>query len=226
MLPWRLSVSEQALERPLRHDHVECDLEDAEHGGGEDERGKERLPRLDAPHHDHEARDEEEARDIEAEPLRDRHIEEGREEHLQHAPELVARDEGLRRLAALAKLQDQAEEAGAGEDHRDPEGEVACRGPGRLPRDAGAPVVEGHQQREREERREGDNLDRALLGDGGRIVARLLGIPRDDLDARVAHFATKPASVMRLLLRLSSSSRNLTMSLPAYHTGFNACFSM
>src|SRR5260221_7767963 len=102
-------------------------------------------------------------------------------------------DDGLRWIAALAKLQDQAEEAGAGEDHRDPEGEVACRGPGRLPRDAGAPVVEGHQQREREERREGDNLDRALLVDGGLIHYRLLLVPRDDPLAQDVSFAAMSA---------------------------------
>jgi len=40
------------------------------------------------------------------------------------------------------------------------------------------------------------------------------------------YFATKPASVIRLLLSVSSSSRNLSMSLPVRKIGFSACFSM
>src|SRR6185503_19392951 len=112
-----------------------------------------------------------------------------------------------------------------GEDDRDVEGEVARLRARRFPRGAGAPVVPRHQHREGEQHRERGDLHAAGAGEVRGIVRRLVRLDGDD-GAGVAHFATKPASVIRLLLRASSSSRNFTMSLPEYHTGFNACFSM
>src|SRR2546423_12030441 len=71
-------VAEQPLERPLGHDHVEGDLEGDEHGHRKHERRHDRHPGLQAPHPDHESRDEDEARDVEPEPFRGRHEEERR----------------------------------------------------------------------------------------------------------------------------------------------------
>src|SRR5262245_2149086 len=63
-------AAEERLERPLRHDHVEGDVEGDEHHDDENERGQDRLPPGDPADEDHEAGDEEEARHVEPEPLR------------------------------------------------------------------------------------------------------------------------------------------------------------
>src|SRR5215471_12894009 len=106
------------LERALGHDDVEGDVEGHEHRHGENEAGYERLPPRDAADEAHEAGDEEEARDVDAEPLREETEEERRQEHLHHALELVAVDE--RRIRARAADQGlyQPEQAGAAEEHR------------------------------------------------------------------------------------------------------------
>src|SRR5262245_48498541 len=105
--PWsrRLSASiaqdrrpleaERRFERALRHDEVERDRERHEHQHGKDDPGDQRLPPRDSPDEAHEARDQEEARGVDAEPLRDQHEHECRHEYLQHAAELVARDESI-----------------------------------------------------------------------------------------------------------------------------------
>src|SRR5205085_4650760 len=54
-------VSERRLERPLRHDHVEGDLEGDEHRRREQERGEDRLPDGDAADEPHEAGGQDEA---------------------------------------------------------------------------------------------------------------------------------------------------------------------
>src|ERR1700760_1318031 len=64
-------VAEGRFERPLRHDDVEGDVEGNEHGRGEDEGGQQRLPQRNLADQAHEARNQEEARDIEPEILRD-----------------------------------------------------------------------------------------------------------------------------------------------------------
>src|SRR5947209_2157253 len=69
-----MSVPERAFERSLGHDHVEGDLEHHPHGGGEKIRGEHRLPRLDVADEVHEARDEREARHVDAQPLGDGHV--------------------------------------------------------------------------------------------------------------------------------------------------------
>src|SRR5260221_2150920 len=62
---------EQGFERPLGHDHVERHLEGHEHRDGEREAREQRLPPGDAPDEAHEAGDQQEARHVQAEPLRD-----------------------------------------------------------------------------------------------------------------------------------------------------------
>src|SRR5215831_15823379 len=79
--PWRSSVrasivvsaleAERGLERPLGHDHVERDLEREEHREREQECGQQRLPPGDAADEAHESRDQQEARDVESQPLRE-----------------------------------------------------------------------------------------------------------------------------------------------------------
>ncbi|GCC43788.1 hypothetical protein chiPu_0027712, partial [Chiloscyllium punctatum] len=82
------SVTEGRFERPLRHDDIECDVEGHEHRGGEDEGGEQRLPQGDLADDAHEARDQEEARDIEAEILRGEAEQECRREHRHHPAKL------------------------------------------------------------------------------------------------------------------------------------------
>src|SRR6201996_9104810 len=62
-----LLVAEGRFERPLRHDDIEGDIEGHEHDRGEDEGGQQRLPQCDLADQAHEARDQQEARDIEPE---------------------------------------------------------------------------------------------------------------------------------------------------------------
>src|SRR5712691_1117593 len=221
-------VTEQGFERPLRHDDVERDLESDEHDEREEERREQRLPGRDAADGHHEARDQQEARHVQTEPLRKQAKEQGREEYLQHAAQLVAGDEGFARVLAREELPGEAPEAGAGEDHRQIEREVAGLRAGRIPPHAGAPVVEREQPREREQRERDDDVDRAIAGHRRRIARRRGRVLDDDFvfGFRGHQLATKPASVIRLLLSASSSSRNLSMSRPVRKTGFKACFSM
>src|SRR6266705_2163298 len=135
-------VTEQGFERALGHDHVKGDLEGDEHDEGEEKRGEQGLPDADASDEYHEARDQQEARHVEPEPLRQEAKEERRDENLQHAAKLRARDEGLACLLAREELLGEAPEAGGGEDDREIEREVAGLRAGRVPPRAGAPVVE------------------------------------------------------------------------------------
>src|SRR5262244_3502043 len=70
--PWNRSPSasmlepQQGLERALGHEHVEGDVEGDEHRYREDEGGQQRLPPRDAADDPHEARDEQQARDVDA----------------------------------------------------------------------------------------------------------------------------------------------------------------
>src|SRR4029079_19606341 len=62
--------------------------------------------------------------------------------------------------------------------------------------------------------------------DGGAALVTLPGQGgRKRRRSRGRYFATKPASVIRLLFSVSSSSRNFSMSGPVRKIGFNACFS-
>src|SRR5215472_12706232 len=59
------------LEGALGHDHVESDVEGHEHRHGENEAGYGRRPAPDADDEAHACGDEEEPRDVDAEPLRE-----------------------------------------------------------------------------------------------------------------------------------------------------------
>src|ERR1041384_7244419 len=119
---------EQGLDRALGHDDVERDVEGDEHGGGEEEAREERFPPRDPADEAHKARDQQEARHVDAEPLREQAKEEGRDQHLHHAPQLVVVDEGRLRAFAVHERLDEAEEARPGEEQRQIEGEVARLG--------------------------------------------------------------------------------------------------
>src|SRR5215510_13086347 len=99
------------FERALGHDHVEGDVEGDKHDDRESEARHQRLPPGDAPDCAHESRDEEEARDVDPEPLREQAEEEGRHQHLHHAPQLVAVDEGRIRTGAARERFHEAEQA-------------------------------------------------------------------------------------------------------------------
>src|SRR5215831_17099966 len=139
--------SEPGLERAFGHDHIEGDVEGDEHRRGEDERRQHRLPPGDAPDDAHESGDEQEARDVDAQPLREEAEQERRHQHLHHPLELVAVDEGFV-LAAMQYGFHQAEEARRAEEQRQVEREVAGLGTVRSPASAAPPVVPRHQRRE------------------------------------------------------------------------------
>src|SRR5262245_16754358 len=172
---WSASIlePEPALDRALRHDHVERDVEGHEHRTREDEAREQRLPPGDAADIAHEARDEEEARDVDAEPLREQAEDERRDEHLQHPPQLVAVDErGFSPLAVEERLRE-AEQARSGEQKRQVEGEVARLWPVGSPAGSALPVVPPHQRREGEEEDGNDDVDRARARDGARFFGRV-----------------------------------------------------
>src|SRR5690242_7995756 len=66
----RALAAEGRFERPLRHDDVKGDVEGDEHRGGEHEGRQQRLPPGDLADEIHEAGDQDEACDIDAEELR------------------------------------------------------------------------------------------------------------------------------------------------------------
>src|SRR5882672_2475165 len=177
--PWsrRPSASmleaEQGLERALGHDDVERDIERDEHGGGEEKARQQRLPPRDLADPAHEAGDEEEARDVQAEPLREEAKEERRHQHLHHAPQLVAVDEGRARAPAIEERLDEPEQARRSEEQRQVEREVARLRAVRRPARAALPVVPAHQRREGEEQERNDDVDRARAGDRARLLGRL-----------------------------------------------------
>src|SRR5437667_3082618 len=88
-------AAERRFERALWHDDVEGDVEGHEHHGGEHEGGEQRFPPCDLADHAHEARNQEEARDIEPEELRRKTEQDCRHEHGKHAAELRLRDKRL-----------------------------------------------------------------------------------------------------------------------------------
>src|ERR1700749_427341 len=90
------SVAKGRLERSLGHDDVKRDVEGHEHQRGEDEGGEQRLPQRDLADQAHEARDQEEARDIHAEELRREAKQQRRYEHRHHPAKLRAGHEDFR----------------------------------------------------------------------------------------------------------------------------------
>jgi hypothetical protein len=71
----------------------------AEHDAGHDA-----LPPRDAPDEAHEAGDQEEACNVKSQPLHENAEQRRRHEHLQHAAQLVARDEGARHDARFTNV--------------------------------------------------------------------------------------------------------------------------
>src|SRR6266481_920482 len=106
-------IAKGRFERSLRHDDVEGDVEGHEHHGGEHEGGEQRLPQRDLADHAHEARNQEEARDIETEELHGEAEQQRRHEHRHHAAKLGPRHKDLGSLPARQECGDQAIEAGA-----------------------------------------------------------------------------------------------------------------
>src|SRR6267142_3327091 len=117
--------SESRFERPLRHDDVEGDVEGDKHDRGEEECCEQRFPQRDLADHPHEARDQEEACDIEPEKLRGEAEQEGRHEHRHDAAKLCPGDENFRGFLARQERRREAVEAGAAEDHGEIERKIA-----------------------------------------------------------------------------------------------------
>src|SRR5262249_51725049 len=69
---WSASIlePEPALDRALGHDHIEGDVEGGEHRYREDQAREQRFPPGDAADEAHEAGDQQEARHVQAQPLR------------------------------------------------------------------------------------------------------------------------------------------------------------
>src|SRR6266853_2060155 len=86
-------VTEQGFDWHLGHEDVKGDVEGDEHGERKDETRQQRLPPRDAPDDTHKAGDQQEARDVQPEPLGDETKEARGNEHLHHAAKLVAVDE-------------------------------------------------------------------------------------------------------------------------------------
>src|SRR6185369_8641804 len=147
-LPWLL-VSKQGFKRPLRHDHVERYVEGNEHDHRKYEAGEQRLPESYAAHHPHEARDQQEARHVEPEPLREQAEKECRDENLHDPAQLIARDESFASLRRIENHAAETIEAGASENDRKVERKISRLRTIRRPHHAGAPVVEGKQQCQR-----------------------------------------------------------------------------
>src|SRR5215510_14827746 len=87
------SIPKQGFYRALRHDHVEGDIESDEYGHREHEAGQQRFPQRDPTDHPHEACDQQEACDVDSEPLGEQTKQECRNEHLHHPAQLIAGDE-------------------------------------------------------------------------------------------------------------------------------------
>src|SRR5439155_7013369 len=126
-------AAERRFERALWHDDVEGDVEGHEHHGGEHQGGEQRLPQRDLADHPHEAGDQQETCDIEAEELRRETEQDSRHEHGRYAAELRLRDEGLGSLLAREECGDQAVEAGAAKDDGEIEREITRLRTGRFP---------------------------------------------------------------------------------------------
>ncbi len=90
---------------------------------------EQRLPQRDLADHAHETGDQQEARDIEPEELHGEAEQQCRHEHRHHAAKLRPRDEDLAGFLARQERGDQSIEAGAGEDDREIEREIAGCGP-------------------------------------------------------------------------------------------------
>ncbi len=144
-----------------------------------------------------------------------------RDEHLQHAPQLVARDERAGRvLLRFEKCDAEAPQRGAGEDDAEVERQVAALRTVLRPAHPAAPVVEAEDQRQREQQQIDDHLDGALVvtaESSPAPVGRLVSVRRcqDRSTTHLAcsrmsrsfpgtYFSTKPASCIRPLFSLSS----------------------
>src|SRR6185312_13239942 len=123
-LPWLL-VSKQGFKRPLRHDHVERHVEGDEHDHRKYEAGEQRLPESYTAHHPHEARDQQEARHVEPEPLREQAEKECRDKNLHDPAQLIARDESFASLRRIENRAAQAIETGAGKNDRKVERKIS-----------------------------------------------------------------------------------------------------
>src|SRR5207302_2833291 len=96
----------------------------------------------DLPAHDpHEASNQDEACHIKAEPLHEQAEQEGRDQHLHYAPELLAVDEGLARPPHDEQLVGESVKARGGEQYAEVEREVASLRAVSLPGRAGLPIV-------------------------------------------------------------------------------------
>src|SRR6202022_1251785 len=173
-LSWfaRALVAEGRLKRSLRHDDVKRDIEGHEHDRREEKGGKQRFPQRDPADHSHEGGDQEKARDIKPEKLRSQTEQQRRNEHRHDAPELRTCDEGFGSLLARQEGGDEAIEAGAGKDHRQIKREIAGLRAGRIPCNAGAPVVKPERQRQHQQQQRNRDVDDTGIGYCRRVGLR------------------------------------------------------
>src|SRR5437660_3010110 len=143
-------VAEGRFQRSLRHDDVERDVEGHKHHRGEHDGREQRFPQRDLADQAHEARNQQEARDVESEKLRQKAKQQRRNEYRHHPAGLRAGNEALARLLARQEGCDQTIETGAAEDDRQIERKIARLRAGRIPADAGAPIVPPERCRQRQ----------------------------------------------------------------------------
>ena len=157
----------------------------------------------------HEARDQEEARDVEPEPLREQAEQQRGDEHLHHPAELRTGDECLPGACAGHQRGHEPVQAGGGEDEAEIEREVAGLRSVRGPRDAGAPIVVAEQDRQREQHQRNDDLDGAGADDGGRVVRWSGRVLDDDFSFRCGHWLLRSSLVswMRCNVSAAAASR-------------------
>ena len=208
---------------------------------------EQRFPPRDAPDEAHEARDQQEARDVEPEPLHAR----GRRASV--GTNTCSTRRSWSRVTNVFAASRRAttrgarpEQRRAGQDHAQIERQVAALRAVLRPAHAAAPVVEAQQQRERQQQRRRRPSRRCAWSSPAASRRRRVRIVDDDFGfggwpsafaegagrARPSpsgrrasratstrrYWATKPASVIRLLFSVSSSSRNVSMSLPVRKT--------
>src|SRR5258706_8864975 len=129
--PWRRSarasilIAEERFDRSLRHDDVERQVERGKHGEREQETREQRFPPRDSANYAHEAGDQQEARDVEAKPLREQAEQKGWHEHLQHTPKLGAGNECLVLVPALQERDAEAVQRRTAEDDAEIEWQVS-----------------------------------------------------------------------------------------------------
>src|SRR6266404_4500128 len=207
-------VAEGRLERAFWHDDIKGDVEGNEHDDRKQEGGEQGLPERNTTDKAHEADDQEETCDVKPEPLRQQAEQQRGNEDLHDATQLVLREEYVRATGAHQQGADEPVKTGAREDDAEIEWEVAGLWPVRLPRDAGAPVVEAEERRQGEQQQRRDDVDGARGDDGRGIIRRRGRIFDDDFGVRCSHSCFRGIAGVRWIIALFLEVRSSPRAPP------------